>query len=162
MVSLEDTLRTLNIKDVPEYSLSGNTYIGKIVDIYDGDTCKIILLQNEKFIRYTCRLLGIDTPEIKTKSDMAFQARNRLIQLATNSNIELDNKMSHSQITKLLTNNTKLVKVQCYEFDKYGRLLIKIFNCDDASCSSDFNKILIDEKLANSYDGGTKSTFENS
>lgn len=31
------------LNDAPVFSLDGNTYIGKVRDIYDGDTCKIII-----------------------------------------------------------------------------------------------------------------------
>lgn len=156
---LEEQLKTLKITDVSEYSLAGKKFIGKVVDVYDGDTCKIIFLQDGNFIRYTCRLLGIDTPEMKSKTDQAYNARNRLIQLATNIPIDLANKSTHSAITKQCHANTKLVNVECYDFDKYGRLLIKLSCIDNPVCFSD---IMIAEKLANSYDGGTKQVFADS
>ena len=158
---LEEKLKTLGLKDVPQYTLEGKQFIGKVVDVYDGDTCKIIFLQDGNFIRYTCRLLGIDTPEMKSKTDNAYKARNRLIQLATNIPIELDNKGSHPATTKLVQGNTKLVRVNCYEFDKYGRLLVKIYDCTDTDCITDINNILVTEKLANNYDGGHKEGFDN-
>ena len=158
--SLEDKLKTLNLKDVAAYSLAGKKFIGKVVDIYDGDTCKIILLIDGSFVRYTCRLIGIDTPEMKSKTDGAYKARNRLIQLATNTPIELENRGTHSAITKLICSNTKLVQVVCQEFDKYGRLLVKLYDCADSNCQADFNSVLVAEKLANSYDGGHKEGFE--
>ena len=159
-LSLEDQLKTLGLKDVAAYSLAGQKLSGKVVDVYDGDTCKIILLQNGGFVRYTCRLIGIDTPEMKSKTEGAYKARNRLIQLATNTPIELDNRDSHPATTKLLQSNTKLVQVACQEFDKYGRLLVKLYECTDSDCASDFNTVLVSEKLANSYDGGHKEGFE--
>jgi len=153
-LSLEEQLTKMGLKDVSEYSLGGKRFIGKVVDVYDGDTCKIILLQDGSFVRYTCRLIGIDTPEMKTKSEGAYKARNRLIQLATNIPIELDNRGSHVATTKLIQANTKLVRIACKEFDKYGRLLVKIYECSDSDCIVDFNTMLVNEKLANSYDGG--------
>ena len=34
-------------KDIPEFSLCGLSLIGKVVELYDADTCKIVLpLQN--------------------------------------------------------------------------------------------------------------------
>lgn len=157
--SLEEQLIKLGLKDVAEYSLGGKRFIGKVVDVYDGDTCKIILLQDGAFVRYTCRLIGIDTPEMKTKTEGAYKARNRLIQLATNIPFELDNKGTYVATTKLLQANTKLVRVACQEFDKYGRLLVKIYDCTDSDCIADFNTMLVNEKLANNYDGGHKDGF---
>ena len=85
-----EQLKTLCLKDVSEYSLDGQTHIGKVVDVYDGDTCKIILLQDGKFVRYNCRLDGIDAAEMRDKSDNAYRARNRLAQLLTDIDISLD------------------------------------------------------------------------
>jgi hypothetical protein len=55
-------------KDTPEFSLCGMTLLGKIVECYDADTCKIVLpiqiLTPGSFYKFTCRLNGIDTPEL--------------------------------------------------------------------------------------------------
>ena len=111
----------------------------KVVDVYDGDTCKIILQNDDKFVRYTCRLLGIDTPEIKGKTDGAYRA------------IDLDNRGTHSA-------TTRLVQVCCHAFDKYGRLLVKLYaQGDDSSC---LNDVLLGDNLAKSYDGGHKEGFD--
>jgi endonuclease YncB( thermonuclease family) len=168
MNGLHDHLRILRLRDIGglEFKLYNLSFYGKVVDVYDGDTCKIIILNPDDscksvYTRYNCRLEGIDTPEITSKTDAAFKARNRLIQLATNCKIELNDKSSHSKITKLIDNNTKLITVDCFDMDKYGRLLVKLKNCeDDLSCTEYFNQILIDEKLANEYQGGTKLPFK--
>ena len=91
---LETKLSNCTINDIPEFSLNGIKTIGKIVDVYDGDTCKIILAQSNKaLLRFNCRLKFIDTPEIKplkTKPnrDMeianAVKCRNKLILCKTN------------------------------------------------------------------------------
>ena len=154
---MEEQLKTLCLKDVQCYSLDGQRLLGKVVDVYDGDTCKIILLQDGKFVRYTCRLAGIDTPEMKSKTDGAYRARNRLIQLATNVEIDLANRGTHPATTRLIQANTRLVNVHCQTFDKYGRLLVKIYAQEDAgSC---LNDVLLTEHMANSYDGGHKQGF---
>ncbi len=171
MEDLNTKLEKLQLEDIPEYSLANNNFIGKIVDIYDGDTCKIILLKDNSFIRFNCRLINVDTPEMKLSKNgdienhlalknKAYAARNRLIQLGTNTEISLDNQDSHIKITKLLRNNTKLVMVKCHEFDKYGRLLVELFDIPLFNQGGvSFNQVLITEKFANSYDGGTKSSF---
>jgi hypothetical protein len=86
----------------------------------------------------------------------AKQCRNRLIQLATNCPIGIETVLKKDEVKSLLDKNTKLVSIQCDEFDKYGRLLVKMTEIDS---SKTFNQVLIDEKLANVYDGGTKTTF---
>ena len=44
---LEEKLLNCNIDDIPEFSLQGLRTLGKIVDVYDGDTCKIILANGD-------------------------------------------------------------------------------------------------------------------
>jgi endonuclease YncB( thermonuclease family) len=65
--------------------------------------------------------------------------------------------MKKSECKKILDTNTKIIKVKCHEFDKYGRLLVTLF--DDNKTLININQRLIDEKYAKSYDGGTKEQF---
>jgi endonuclease YncB( thermonuclease family) len=53
--------------DVPFYSLDKRTFFGKIVDVYDGDTCTIVIKNNKELQKYKVRMLGYDSPEIKPK-----------------------------------------------------------------------------------------------
>jgi endonuclease YncB( thermonuclease family) len=157
---LEEELVQCTTNDITEFTLGGLKTIGKVVEVYDGDTCKIVLIHENKLMKFTCRLNFIDCPEIKplkTKINReieikeAMKARNRLIQLSTNCKCELNNELSKKEIVSLLKNNTKIIPIQCYEFDKYGRLLVVIFYED-----SIINNILINEGFAKSYSGGTK------
>jgi len=153
--------------DIPEFSLKGQKYIGKVVDIYDGDTCRVIFKMDNKICKFSCRLTGIDTPEIRPLKTVnnrdeeiiaAKKARNRLIQLATSCQCELDNcSLTKHEIKDLINTNEKLVQITCHEFDKYGRLLIDIYDIDKSDKS--FNQILIEENLAKAYDGGKKENW---
>jgi len=49
----------------------------------------------------------------------------------------------------------KLVFIKCNDFDKYGRLLVKIYETKEGDCS--INEILVKEGLAKCYDGGKKN-----
>jgi endonuclease YncB( thermonuclease family) len=168
-VSLESSieeLKQLIDADVKEYSLDGVECVGKIVDIYDGDTCRIILLLEGKYMKYTCRLYGIDTPEMKPalskpnreeEMSSARKCRNRFIQLATNSVCPVDmTNLSKTELKQLMNRHTKVVKVICREFDKYGRLLISVYDQETNACVNDE---LVREGLAKAYFGGTKSAF---
>jgi endonuclease YncB( thermonuclease family) len=160
---LEVKLSKCAIKDIPEFSLNGIRTIGKVVDVYDGDTCKIILANCDILLRFNCRLKFVDTPEMKplrTKPNRdieimnAMKCRNKLIQLTTNCKIELDDKLTKAQVKKILTSNNKVIQVQCHEFDKYGRLLVELYLGDKT-----VNNILVEEGFAKLYDGGTKDVF---
>jgi len=160
---LEEKLSKCNMEDVPEFSLNGIKTLGKVVDIYDGDSCKIILLNGNVLMRFNCRLKFIDTPEMKPSKNKpnreieiknAIKCRNKLLQLTTSCYINLDDNLNKSQITKLMKLNNKVIKVQCHEFDKYGRLLVELIVNDKTA-----NDILVEEGFAKSYNGGTKDVF---
>jgi endonuclease YncB( thermonuclease family) len=154
-------------KDIPEFSLCGLTLKGKVVEVYDGDTCKIVLPLQNSLYKFTCRLNGIDSPEIKPKKDkpnrdneilLAKKARNELLKLIIPNNSLFDNiDIKKEDICIELEKNKKLVIVKCLEFDKYGRLLVELYSNTDSIDSADsFNSILLSKNLSVSYDGGKK------
>ncbi len=151
-------------KDIPEFSLCGLILNGKVVELYDADTCKIVLPVQNSFYKFTCRLNGIDTPEmkpLKTKPNRdneiiwAKKARAELLKLICSDDKCFENlDIKKEEIVSTLEKNKRLVTVKCLEFDKYGRLLVELFKSDDLTKS--FNNILVEKNLAVSYDGGKK------
>lgn len=125
------------------FSFEGRECLGKVVDVYDGDTVKIVFPLSEKeperLYRWNCRLINVDTPEIRTKNlkekEYGKQVRDKLREKILN----------------------KLVYVKCLDFDKYGRLLVEIF--DNEKCEECINNWLIVNEYAKKYDGGTKSKW---
>ena len=136
----------------------------KIVEVYDGDTCKIVIPLQNTLYKFTCRLIGIDSPEIKPRKDkanrdneiiLAKMARRELLKLIMCDNPLFDNiDIKKEDINSELEKNRKLVIVKCKEFDKYGRLLIEIYSIDKPEQS--FNSILLNKNLCVQYDGGKK------
>ena len=53
-------MTTIKNNDIPLFTLNGITTFGKVVEMYDGDICKIILLVNNVLQKFSCRLLGLD------------------------------------------------------------------------------------------------------
>jgi len=162
---MDELLNCLD-KDISTFSLDGREIEAKITNVYDADTCRAVFYLGDKLVKYTIRLKGIDTPEIRPKKTVEFReleikaakkSRNRFIQLCTDQTIELDKDYKKYDIQSKIDNNKKLVFLKCHEFDKYGRLLASIH--DDISKSS-FNQMLIDEGYAYKYDGGTKQKFK--
>jgi endonuclease YncB( thermonuclease family) len=145
----------------PEWSLKGMLLAARVVNIYDGDTCKIVVrLFDNKYIKFDTRLVGIDTCEMHSKNakiqTLALKARNRLFQLVSG---ETEKPVNNTYLQE----NVCLVQVRCGDFDKYGRLLAEIFpyksneNPDDIESTS-FSSILCKEKLAYAYNGEKKLT----
>ena len=143
----------------PEFSLKDQELVARVVDIYDGDTITVVLNIFNKFFKFTTRLSGIDTCEMKSKEnankELAYKARNRLVQLITSTIPGIE--IPRSEIRRILNNKVYLIKIKCGQFDKYGRLLGEIYVKNE---SLSLNQILINEKLAYSYDGKTKYTEE--
>jgi endonuclease YncB( thermonuclease family) len=122
------------------FSFEDRVCEGKVVDVYDGDTVKIVFpltdKEPERLFRWNCRLINVDTPEIRTKNlkekEYAKEVRDAL--------------------RKKILNN--IVEVHCKDFDKYGRLLVEI-----VYENVNINKWLIDNNYAKVYDGGKKSKW---
>lgn len=110
---------------------------GKVIKVYDGDTMTIaakLPMANSPVYRFPVRLTGIDSPEIKGKSEAE-------VALA---------KQSRDALCELI--NGKIVKLVNVSTEKYGRLLADVY-IDGIHV----NKWMLDNKYAIPYDGGTKS-----
>jgi endonuclease YncB( thermonuclease family) len=154
------------------FSLKNQTFLARVVDIYDGDTITCIINIFNNYYKFKVRLAGIDTPE-KTSHDptiknSSLKARFRLFQLIANSNnIDINNIDQHinqtiqqKDLRNILNSNLFFVNILCDNFDKYGRLLGWIYNHNSQVYNSvqTFNQKLIDENLAYEYLGKTKLT----
>ncbi len=153
-------------KDINCFSLEGKKIQAKITNVYDADTCRAVFYLDNKLVKYTVRLKGIDTPEIRPKKSVEFRdeeikaakkSRNRFIQLCTDQMIEIDKDYKKKELQSIIDKNRKLVILDCHEFDKYGRLLATIY--EDTNMTS-FNNVLIEEGYAYVYNGGTKQKFK--
>ena len=144
--------------NTPYFSLKDVKTYARVIDVYDGDTITIVIDLNGFFLKFKCRLNGIDTCEIRSKNapnkQLAIQAKNRLFNLITNHT--LDEMYNKKELIDYFDKNISIVWVHCLDFDKYGRLLIDCYSSPDEPKS--FSQILIDEKLAYAYDGETKLT----
>ena len=111
-----------------------------VVKVYDGDTITIAgRINGDKTIyKFSVRLIGIDCPEMKTKNhaekNIAIKARDFVADLCLNKPIKLENCSN----------------------DKYGRLLANV-----VVDGKNISELLIANKLAVAYDGGTKHVPEN-
>ena len=140
-------------KNIESFSLQGRMEYGKCVDVYDGDTIKMVFPLHNKLYKWSVRLSGIDTPELRT--------RNKL------------EKLYGYKVRKYLRKKilNKILYIECDDFDKYGRLLGYIYLNEDQQKGGSLedninydrkesiNQWLIDNDYAFSYDGGTKKDW---
>jgi len=109
---------------------------GRVIKCYDADTITIaskLPYDASPLYRLSVRLNGIDAPEIKGKSaeekEVAKEARDFVSNLVLNKNVRLEN----------------------IESEKYGRILADVYIGDVC-----VNEILLKERYAVKYDGGSK------
>ena len=146
-------------------ALNNKLLVGRVVDIYDGDTLTCVINIYDDYFLFNVRLGDIDTCEMKSKNvkckEKAHQAQNYLYELVTkktNDNVDISRK----DLRSLLESEVYLINILCGTLDKYGRLLGWIFDLEDISQdkTKSFNHILVDKKLAYIYQGDTKLTEE--
>lgn len=89
----------------------------KIVDVYDGDTCTCVLQypDSNKYFKWKVRLVGYNAPELRPL--LSTPNRDAII---TQAKIFRDD-------LKFLTQN-KILFLKFYGFDKYGRVLGKLYH----------------------------------
>lgn len=142
----------------PVLSLNGLKSYGRLIDIYDGDTIKVILPFLNSYYKFTIRLSGIDTCEIKSSDKLlqenGIKARNRIFELLTKNSIN-----SKNEIKNILESDVYLIWVECLNNDKYGRILANIYT--DKNTTQNISEILLEEKLAYKYEGKKKLSNEN-
>jgi endonuclease YncB( thermonuclease family) len=97
-----------------------------------------------------------DKPNREQEIVWAKKARAELLRLICDDNLSsnFDNlDIKKDDVNNILGKNKKIITVKCLEFDKYGRLLVELYNKDG---TKSFNDILVEKNLAVKYDGGTK------
>jgi len=139
-------LQKLNENDYTYFSFNQKTFYAKYCNVYDGDTFSVLFFYKDDVIKYKCRMMGYDSPEMKPslnnenrihEKELAILARNRLKEL-------LDMHPTH------------LIKIECFQFDKYGRLLVNVWNMVN---EKSINEIMIEEKHGKPYFGGKKEVW---
>ena len=113
---------------------------GIVIKVYDGDTITLaqtLPYENSPLFRFPVRLLGIDSPELKTKHESE----------------KMYGERSRAALHKLIFEKT--VTLKNVSLEKYGRILADIYYGD-----IHINKWLLDNKYAIPYNGDKKREWE--
>lgn len=129
--------------NTPMFSLEGEMKLCKVVDIYDGDTCKVVFKLKDKLYRWNVRMNGYDSPEMRVSKSNP--RRDVIKQKAI---------LARDYLSSLVKN--QLVYIKCGEFDKYGRLLGTLYINKNDNVS--VNDMMVENGHGYSYFGGTKIT----
>ena len=131
-ITVEDTNTALvEWKDTIAYVPPVKT--GVVIKVYDGDTITIATKLDYTMYRFSVRLSGIDSPEIKAKS-------------ANEKKLAV---LSKDALTKQIIGKT--VELKNVSMEKYGRLLADVY-CNGIH----INKWMLENGFAVPYSGQTK------
>lgn len=135
-------LNTYDIK-TPTFSLEGKTKLCKVVDIYDGDSIRVVFKDNNIINKWSIRMTGYDSPEMRPSK-----------KLENRDEIKKKALEARNYLRSMIMNDNQLVYLKCGGFDKYGRLLGSIYiNKTD---TKSVNDLMITNNYAYEYHGGTK------
>ena len=154
-------LEECTLENTPEFNL-GIKIDAKVLSCYDGDTFTVAVMLANNPYKFTCRLMGCDTPEMKVSSSKskeekeqqklrAVAAKKELLTNITNCNLTTVN--STKEIDTVLKTNTKIITLDIFGFDKYGRLLVN-YNLGEELLSDH----MINGGFAYAYTGGKKQS----
>lgn len=118
------------------FSLKGHVTDAKIVKVYDGDTVHAVFRYFGAFYKWRCRIAHVDTPEMRSDNAQERQKAN----------------MARDKLAEKLLN--KVVRLECFEFDKYGRVLVEIDMPNETGIK--VHDWLIANGYAKRYEGGSK------
>ncbi len=136
-------------KSHPRFTLDGILTRCKVVDVYDGDTITINFYLQKKIVKMSCRLLGIDTPELRTLDIKEKEA----------------GKLAKEILINLCKPDSNLLYVKFGKMDKYGRPLVTLYNknhirCKDIEYKNSINNRMVMMGFALTYDGKGKDRFD--
>jgi micrococcal nuclease len=117
---------------------------GIVIKVYDGDTITIaarLPYSGSPLYRFHIRLAGIDSPEMKGKSEEEKSAA----------------KLSQQALESLIIN--KKVYLENISTEKYGRILANVYVISVNKQKINVNQWLLDNGYAVRYDGKKKEPF---
>lgn len=108
-------LNKASMEATPTFSLLGLKCVGRVLQVYDGDTLWLAVAYPEhKVFKYRVRLYGYDAPEMHPLR--AHDHRDEEIEAAKKAKKYLEQLLPESHI----------VDVEFFAYDKYGRPLVNL------------------------------------
>lgn len=137
----------------------------KVVYVYDGDTCDLVVIMNRRLERFKCRLALIDAPEMPNKnseeSDRVKRRKEKKAKIARDFLAWLcmgidpddfsgtDQPLSDRELQTKLDRNKTLVYADFQKPDVYGRPIVVLRN--DREADKSFNDLLVEHDYAEPY-----------
>lgn len=131
----------------------------KVVDVYDGDTCTILVPFGGKFQKLKLREKGVDAPEIRARRDKSKDSElsaieiaelDELVKMEKRAAISVRNHISEMILGRVLT-------VQLDErWDKYGGRVLGSLYLPKGIAERTLGSYLLGNRLGKEYNGGKK------
>ncbi len=132
-----------------DFSLDGQRFRAKAVDVYDGDTIRVQFRLSGTLYQMKARMAGYDSPEMKPSRSAPHREEEKKAAIAARDAL-------YERI------GGQMIYIHCGGFDKYGRLLVTVRKpCGFLGLKDGFNinQWMVAEKHGVPYDGGTKKPF---
>ena len=146
----EKELKANSFNDLKLFTFEGTITKAKVVEVYDGDTCTIVLFNNNLPIKLKFRMHGYDSPEMKPRKDI--ENRSLHIQAAIIARDKLKEKVLN-----------KIFWVCFVEEEKFGRAMGSLYEISDKNkftgTEKCINTWMIDKRLGKPYQGAKKEEF---
>jgi micrococcal nuclease len=146
--------------DLPEFGKLYGRRQARLLETHDGDTMKVAIVKGGKAHKVTIRVLGIDTPEVRSKDPAekaaGIRARNFVAEWALPGRFSVDGVYSESALKAGYAETPVMLEVDFKGTDKYGRAIGDIYK---PGCATSLSDLLIANGHAVEYDGGTKTAF---
>ena len=151
-----EQLRNITSAQIPDRSNDRPTNNAwrhaKVVSIYDGDTCDLVIINNRRLKRFVCRLASINTPELN-EGGRARKARDFLGWLSMGKNpVEWHRggrSLSVQTLQRRLDDNRTLVQARFQGVGVFGRSLVTLRK--DNMARDSFNELLMEHGYAEIY-----------
>jgi endonuclease YncB( thermonuclease family) len=129
------------LNDVPVIPLKDKIVDARLVEVYDGDTVKVVVMLGKEPFLISVRIKGIDAPEIKKSKGKLFEEH--LAALKVKQYVE---EMLRGPI----------IKVRFLKWDKFGgRIIGDVFTNDNQNVAD----ILLEEGWVKPYNGEAKKEW---
>lgn len=150
--SVNRALTNSTMLNTPTFILPKKKMKCKVLKVYDGDTIWVSILLYNSLTKFSCRMVGYDSPEMKPPLAQANRDSEKAAAVC-----------ARDFLSGLILN--KIVEIQFGEFDKYGRPLCSIYIPDPDStriiCKNKLcvNTLMVRNGHGYEYLGGSKKKF---
>lgn len=132
-----------------DFTFAGTVTLAKVVEVYDGDTVRLVFRYRGALVQYRVRMLGYDSPEMKPPRNQP------------NREAEVAAARAARAALELIALNKVLV-ADLGAFDKYGRVLATVYLTNDLEARDGavcVNEWMVSQGHGVSYAGGTKAPY---